>query len=290
MYNSQMIIYKWTFDGYIQWGSSGKEQEGDYCWQSGGIPKASWASCWKVCLLAEGGSSSMALGIAVAHCGRAFLGFGLPWSEGFSTGFLATGRWAISVARLHYLRFRFLLFCRARLTPSASEAALLWDEPRAAGEGFLGARVEFCFWMISRVSSSVSRSEKLPCRWRSGSHDSSWVALDGQAVAAGTFSGTRGGGRVMGVHSVTSLQGSHGIEKQGKSRECLNSVFPVGKVGKKSGIQSFLTLKTELRHYSTYRNGRPLFGKCSSKEIQTCMFSLSKAKKNGRKIVKIDNK
>ena len=84
-------------------------------------------------------------------------------------------------------------------------------------------------------------------------------------------------------------QGSHSIEKPGKSQECWNSVFLVGKVWKKSGIQSFLTLKAELGHYATYRNGRPLFGKCSSKEIQTCMFSLSKAKKNRWKMVKIDN-
>ena len=74
------------------------------------------------------------------------------------------------------------------------------------------------------------------------------------------------------------------MEKPGKSREYRNAVFPVGKVGKRSGIQSFVTSKAELRNYSSYRNGRPLFGKCSAKEIPTDRYGVSRAMKNGRKI------
>ena len=57
-----------------------------------------------------------------------------------------------------------------------------------------------------------------------------------------------------------------------------------GKSGKKSGIQSIVTSKVELRNYSSYRNGRPLFGKCSAKEIQTDRLGVSRAMRNGRKI------
>ena len=47
-------------------------------------------------------------------------------------------------------------------------------------------------------------------------------------------------------------QGSHGIEKPGKSREYWNAVFPVGKVGKKSGIQYIVISIVELWHYSIH--------------------------------------
>ena len=91
---------------------------------------------------------------------------------------------------------------------------------------------------------------------------------------------------IWSISTACGTQGYHGMEKPGKSLEYGNAVFPVGKVGKKSGIQSIVTSKVELRNYSSYRNGRPLFGKCSTKEIQSYKFSRSRAKQNRHKIRK----
>ena len=63
-----------------------------------------------------------------------------------------------------------------------------------------------------------------------------------------------------------------------RNREKVGNVeMPFSRSGK-SGIQLFATSKTELRNYATYRNGRPLFGKFTSKDERVDLDFLGQRK------------